>query len=142
MSDMEQILFWSCWLASLGITALLLFWSLPLSPFTHPGITPNEAVIIFLLVMVMRWLALAVVLMQVAIIWGRRLNLATRWIVGLTIVVVALHFLLGIVNLGVLNVWMSIDHTKTRANNAVYAGIYFSLPTLLLLFTASLMRAR
>jgi len=67
------------------------------------------------------------------------LNLATRWIVGLAIAVLALHFVLGIINLGVMNVWMSIDHTKTRTTNAVYAGIYFGLPTLLLLLTAPLM---
>ncbi|MEI2582692.1 hypothetical protein [Scytonema sp. PRP1] len=136
---MEQVLFWGCWFATLGTTALLLLWSLPLSPFTHPGITANEAVIIFLAVMVIRWLALAAALILVVIVWGQRLNLATRWIVGLAIAVLALHFVLGIINLGVMNVWLSIDHTKTRATNAIYAGIYFGLPTLLLLLTAPLM---
>ena len=82
---MEQVFFWGCWFATLGTTALLLFWSLPLSPFTHPGITANEAVIIFLPVMVIRWLALAAALILIVIVWGQRLNLATRWIVGLAI---------------------------------------------------------
>ena len=139
MSVMEQVFFWSCWFATLGTTALLLLWSLPLSPFTHPGITANEAVIIFLPIMVIRWLALAAALMLVVILWGQRLNLATRWIVGLAIAVLALHFVLGIINLGVMNVWMSIDDTKTRTTNAIYAGVYFGLPTLLLLLTAPLM---
>jgi len=103
---MEQVLFWSCWFATLGTTALLLLWSLPLSSFTHPGITANEAVIIFLPIMVIRWLALAAALILVVIVWGQRLNLATRWIVGLAIVVLALHFVLGIINLGVMNVWL------------------------------------
>ncbi len=139
MSVMEQVFFWGCWFATLGTTALLLFWSLPLSPFTHPGITANEAVIIFLPIMVIRWLALAAALILVVIFWGQRLNLATRWIVGLVIVVLALHFVLGLINLGVMNVWLSIDDTKTRATNAIYAGIYFVMPTLLLLLTAPLM---
>lgn len=136
---MEKVLFFCCWFATLGTTALLLFWSLPLSPFTHPGITANEAVIIFFPIMLMRWLALAAALILIVIAWGRRLNMAMRWIVSLSIVVLALHFVLGVINIGVMNAWMSIDHTKTRATNAVYAAIYFGLPTLLLLLTAPLM---
>ncbi|NMF61599.1 hypothetical protein DP115_01830 [Brasilonema octagenarum UFV-OR1] len=89
--------------------------------------------------MLMRWLALAAALILIVIAWGRRLNMAMRWIVGLSIVVLALHFVLGVINIGVMNAWMSIDHTKTRATNAVYAAIYFGLPTLLLLLTAPLM---
>ncbi|MEW6497441.1 MAG: hypothetical protein AB1589_33810 [Cyanobacteriota bacterium] len=136
---MQQVLFWSCWFASLGTTALLLFWSLSLSPFAYPGTTPNEAIIIFFPVMLIRWLALAVALRLVVLAWKRYLNLAQRWVVGLTIVVLALHFLFGIVNLGAMNVWLSTDDTKTRSTNAVYAGIYFGLPTLFLLLTAALM---
>ncbi|PMB26006.1 hypothetical protein CEN45_04740 [Fischerella thermalis CCMEE 5198] len=41
----KQTLFWGCWFTSLATTALLFFWSLPLSPFKHPGINANEAVI-------------------------------------------------------------------------------------------------
>jgi hypothetical protein len=136
---MEQILFWVSWLASLGITILLVFWSLPLSPFTHPGTTANEAAIVFLIVMVMRWGALAIALALVIIAWGRRLNLAIHWIIGLSIVVLVLHFILGIINLGVMNAWLSVDETKTRATNTIYAAIYFALPTLMLLVTVPLM---
>lgn len=89
--------------------------------------------------MVIRWLALTAALILVVIVWGQRLNLATRWIVGLAIAVLALYFMLGLINLGVMNVWLSVDHTKTWGTNAVYAEIYFSLPTLLLLLTAPLM---
>jgi hypothetical protein len=74
---MEQVFFWVSWWTSVGITALLLFWSLPLSPFTHPGTTANEAAIIFLIVMVMRWFALATALVLVTIAWGRHFNLTT-----------------------------------------------------------------
>ncbi|WP_414583015.1 hypothetical protein [Scytonema sp. PCC 10023] len=39
--------------------------------------------------MIIRWLALAAALILVVILWGQRLNLATRWIVGLAIAVLA-----------------------------------------------------
>lgn len=136
---MEQVFFWVSWWISFGITALLLFWSLPLSPFTHPGTTANEAAIIFLIVMVMRWLALATALVVVTIAWGRHLNLTPQWMIALIIVVLALHLVLGIVNLGVMNAWLSIDSSKSRAINTVYAVIYFALPTLVLSLTAPLM---
>ncbi|MBO3460679.1 hypothetical protein G7B40_025750 [Aetokthonos hydrillicola Thurmond2011] len=135
---MENLLFWASWLVSLGITALLVFWSLPLSPFTHPGTTANEAAIIFLLVMVIRWGALATALALAIIAWWRRLDLVIHWIIGLSIGALVLHFLLGIINLGVMNAWLSVDQNKTRAINTVYAVIYFAVPTLVLLLTASL----
>ena len=41
---MEQVLFWGCWFATLGTTALLLLWSLPLSPFTEKlGLKPRPS---------------------------------------------------------------------------------------------------
>jgi hypothetical protein len=89
--------------------------------------------------MVMRWGALAIALALVIIAWGRRLNLAIHWIIGLSIVVLVLHFILGIINLGVMNAWLSVDETKTRATNTIYAAIYFALPTLMLLVTVPLM---
>jgi hypothetical protein len=135
----KQTLFWGCWFTSLATTALLFFWSLPLSPFKHPGINANEAVIIFFPIMGIRWLALATTLALVVIVWGRRLNLATHWIVILTILVLALHFLLGVVNIGIMNAWLSVEPIKTRATNAIYAAIYFGLPMFWVLLTAPLM---
>ncbi len=135
----KQTLFWGCWFASLATTALLFFWSLPLSPFKHPGINANEAVIIFFPVMALRWLTLATTLVLVVIAWGRRLNFATHWIVILTIVILALHFLLGVINIGIMNTWLSVEPIKTRATNAFYAAIYFGLPIFWLLLTAPIM---
>gem|GEM_PF-3686157 len=89
--------------------------------------------------MVIRWLSLATTLILIVTAWGRRLNLATSWIFGLSLIALILHLIFGLVNLGVMNAWLSIDQTRTRATSAVYAGIYFGLPILLLLFTGLLM---
>ncbi|MEH2066808.1 MAG: hypothetical protein V7K47_01305 [Nostoc sp.] len=136
---MKQVFFWGCWFISLGSTALLFFWSLPMSPFTHPGITANEAVIIFFPVMAIRWLALACTLFLLVIAWGQYLNLATGSMIALVILVLALHFILGIINIAIMNVWLSVEPIKTRATSAVYAGIYFGLPMFWLLLVAPLM---
>ncbi|BAZ52275.1 hypothetical protein JMG10_40430 [Nostoc ellipsosporum NOK] len=136
---MKQALFWGSWFTTLGTTGLLFLWSLPLSPFTYPGTTANEAAIIFFPVMGLRWLSIASTLIIVVMAWGRRLNLATSSVIGLTILVLALHLILGLVNIGIMNVWLSVEPMKTRTTNAVYAGIYFGLPMFWILLTASLM---
>ncbi|WP_341529549.1 hypothetical protein WKK05_09695 [Nostoc sp. UHCC 0302] len=136
---MKEALFWGCWFTSLGTTALLFLWSLPLSPFTHPGITANEAAIIFFPVMGLRWLTLGITLALVAINWGRHLNLVIGSVIGLTILVLALHLVLGIINIAIVNAWLSVEPIKTRANNAIYAGIYFGLPMFWILVVVVLM---
>ncbi|MEH1970884.1 MULTISPECIES: hypothetical protein [unclassified Nostoc] len=136
---MKQAFFWGCWFTTLGTTGLLFLWSLPLSPFSHPGITANEAAIIFFPVMGLRWLAVASTLALVVIAWGQHLNLATGSVIGLTILVLALHLVFGLINIGIMNVWLSVEPIKTRATNAVYAVIYFGLPIFWILLTAALM---
>ncbi|MBH8563855.1 hypothetical protein I8748_16935 [Nostoc sp. CENA67] len=136
---MKQAFFWSSWFTTLGTTGLLFLWSLPLSPFTHPGSTANEAAIIFFPVMGLRWLAIASTITLVVMAWGRQLNLATGSVIGLTILVLALHLVLGLINIGIMNVWLSVEPIKTRTTNTVYAGIYFGLPTFWILLTAGLM---
>ncbi|WP_414571744.1 hypothetical protein [Nostoc sp. CCY 9925] len=136
---MKQALFCGCWFTSLGTTALLFFWSLPISPFTHPGTTANEAAIIFFPVMGIRWLALASTLFLLVIAWGQYLNLEVVSVISLIIFVLGLHFILGIINVAIMNVWLSVEPIKTRTNNAVYAGIYFGLPIFWLLLVALLM---
>lgn len=136
---MKQAFFWGSWFTTLGTTALLLLWSLPLSPFTHPGTTANEAAIIFFPVMGLRWLAIASAVTLVIIFWGQRLNLATSSVIGLIVLALALHLIFGLINLGIMNVWLSVEPIKTRTNNAVYAGIYFGLPIFWILLTAYLM---
>ncbi|MDZ8026084.1 MAG: hypothetical protein RMX97_15530 [Nostoc sp. DedQUE11] len=136
---MNQAFFWGSWFTSLASTALLFFWSLPMSPFTHPGMKANEAAIIFFPVTGIRWLALASTLFLLVIAWGQYLNLEVVSVISLIIFVLCLHFILGIINVAIMNVWLSVEPIKTRTNNAVYAGIYFGLPIFWLLLVAPLM---
>jgi hypothetical protein len=54
------------------------------------------------------------------------------------IAVVALHLILGLVNVAVMNAWLSVEPVRTRSTNAIYFGIYFGLPILWMLLTAFL----
>ncbi|MDZ8104127.1 MAG: hypothetical protein RM338_00680 [Nostoc sp. DedQUE12a] len=136
---MNQAFFWGSWFTSLASTALLFFWSLPMSPFTHPGMKANEAAIIFFPVAGIRWLGLASTLFLVAIAWGQYLNLQPVSAISLTIFVLVLHFILGVINIAIMNLWLSVEPIKTRTTNAIYAGIYFGLPMFWLLLVAALM---
>ncbi|WP_445633157.1 TspO protein [Nostoc sp. DSM 114161] len=136
---MNQAFFWGSWFTSLASTALLFFWSLPMSPFTHPGMKANEAAIIFFPVAGIRWLGLASTLFLVANAWGQYLNLQPVSAISLTIFVLVLHFILGVINIAIMNLWLSVEPIKTRTTNAIYAGIYFGLPIFWLLLVAALM---
>ncbi len=136
---MNQAFFWGSWFTSLASTALLFFWSLPMSPFTHPGMKANEAAIIFFPVMGIRWLGLASTLFLVAIAWGQYLYSEAISIISLAIFVLGLHFILGVINIVIMNLWLSVEPIKTRTTNAIYAVIYFGLPMFCLLFVALLM---
>ena len=125
---MEPKCFWASWLVTLAATALLLVWSWPLSPFTTPGIRANEAVIIFLPVMLIRWLTLAALLWQTTFQWANRAQLSPQWSLGASLVILLLHVILGIINLGIMNFWLSVTEEKTRAVEIVCVAIYFGLP--------------
>ncbi len=135
---MESKCFWSNWLVTLGTTGLLFVWSLPLSPFSTPGMRANEAVIIFLPLMLLRWLALAILLWQSALQWAPRLRLSSHWGIGMAILVLVLHLVLGSVNLGVMNLWLSVAETKTRAVEIMCVVVYFGLPLLALALCTAL----
>ncbi len=135
---METKCFWISWLVTLAATVLLLLWSLPFAPFTTPGMRANEAVIVFFPVMLVRWLALATLLYQSTLQWLVRFQISTRWSVVSAIAVLLLHGVLGVVNLGVLNLWLSVSESKTRAVELVCVVIYFGLPlSVLALCTAA-----
>ena len=125
---MEQKCFWISWLGTLVTTGLLLLWSLPLAPFTTPGMRANEAVVVFFPVMLVRWFALATLLYWSTLQWCTRLALTTRWSVVSIIAVLLLHVVLGAINLGVLNLWLSASESKTRTAEVVCVVIYFGLP--------------
>lgn len=135
---MREYLFWGAWFTALATTGLLFLWSLSFSPFQHPGQTANEAAIIFFPIMILRWLAIGCTIALVAIAWAQQMNLATYSLIGLMIAVVALHLILGLINVAVMNAWLSVEPVRTRSTNAIYVGIYFGLPILWMLLTAFL----
>ncbi|UBF30789.1 hypothetical protein K9N68_39745 (plasmid) [Kovacikia minuta CCNUW1] len=125
---MEQKCFWVGWLVTLATTGLLLLWSLPLAPFATPGMLANEAVIVFFPVMLLRWIALATLLYWSTLQWCTRLSFSTQWCVVSIIAVLLLHLVLGVINLGILNLWLSVLASKTRTTEIVCVVIYFGLP--------------
>ncbi len=125
---MEQKCFWIGWLVTLATTGLLLLWSLPLAPFTTPGMPANEAVIVFFPVMFLRWLTLAVLLYYSTLQWCTRLSLSTQWSVVSVVAVLLLYGVLGVINLGILNLWLSVSENKTRMTEIIYVMVYFGLP--------------
>jgi hypothetical protein len=135
---MRETFFWGGWFTALATTTLLFLWSLSFSPFKHPGQTANEAAIIFFPVMILRWLAIACTIALVAIAWAQQMNLATYSLIGLMIAVLALHLILGLINIAIMNAWLSVEPVRTRSTNAIYVGIYFGLPVLWMFLTACL----
>lgn len=125
---MEQKCFWLGWLVTLATTGLLLLWSLPLAPFTTPGMQSNEAVIVFFPVMLLRWVTLATLLYYSTLQWCTRLSLSTPWSVVSVVAVLLLHMVLGVINLGILNLWLSVSESKTRTTEMVCVVLYFGLP--------------
>src|SRR4051812_3576996 len=117
--------FWGGWSAALALTALLLVWHLPFAPFRTPGARANEAAVIFLLAMAVRWSVVAGLVVAVARLqaagWGLRGWAAAGLLLGL----LALHLLLGVVNLGVWNAWLSVGFPHTRTGDTLLAATYF-----------------
>jgi hypothetical protein len=135
---MEQKCFWLGGLVTLATTGLLLLWSLPLAPFTTPGMPANEAAIIFFPVMFLRWVALATLLYYSTLQWCTRLSLSPPWSVGLVAAVLLLHGVLGVINLGVLNLWLSVSESKTRMTEIICVVFYFGLPLSVLGFCTAM----
>lgn len=125
---MEQKCFWLGWLVTLATTGLLLLWLLPLAPFTTPGMPANEAVIVFFPVMFLRWLILAILLYYSTLQWCTRLSLTTQWSVVSVVAVLLLHGVLGVINLGILKLWLSVSENKTHMTEIICVMIYFGLP--------------
>lgn len=134
---MEQKCFWIGWFTTLATTGLLLLWSLPLSPFTTPGMRANEAAIVFFPVMLLRWVTLATLLYRVTLQRCTQLSFSMQWSVVIIVAVLLLHVVLGVINLGILNLWLSVSESKTRMTEIVCVVLYFGIPlSVLMLCTA------
>jgi hypothetical protein len=124
-------------MGALGLTAILLLWHLPFAPFSTPGAKANEAVFVFLIAMALRWVILAGLVVSVARGWASRLSLRGLPRAGLVIGTLTLHLLLGLLNLGVWNAWLSRYPEHTPRGDSLLAAAYFSIPSLMLAALAS-----
>lgn len=78
--------------------------------------------------MFLRWLTLAILLYYSTLQWCTRLSLSTQWSVISVVAVLLLHVVLGVINLGILNLWLSVSENKTRLTEIVCVVLYFGLP--------------
>ncbi len=78
--------------------------------------------------MLLRWVTLATLLYWSTLQWCTGLSLSTRWSVVSVIAVLLLHGVLGAINLGILNLWLSVSESKTRATEIVCVVLYFGIP--------------
>jgi hypothetical protein len=133
MTGSSKATSWAGWVSALLLTVLLQVWHLPFSPFSSPGARANEAAVIFLMVMAVRWVLLAALIVAIARSWSRRLRLTGWASAGLLLGLFALHLLLGLLNAGLWNAWISAGGMHALAGDWLLAGAYFLIPTLMLL---------
>lgn len=138
---MTSILYWLVWLFSLLATGMLLVWHLPFYPFSDSGARANEGAVLFMLLAFVRWFATGFLIVVITVLWMRRSG-ASAWLqMVVPVVMVALHVLLGLVNLGVWDAWLSAGKPHTPEGDKLLATVYFALPggVLLLLAVAKLL---
>ena len=83
--------------------------------------------------MAVRWVLLAGLIVAVARSWARRLRLSGWASAGLLLGLCALHLLLGLLNAVLWNAWIGAGGTHSPAGDGLLAGVYFLIPTLVLL---------
>ena len=131
-----SVLFWLGWVFALLLTALLLVWHWPLYPFSDPGIRLNEAAILFLLVMAVRWVVIAGLFVAAGVLVAARLRAATWAWAALPVALVLAHGVIGLVNLGVWNTWVSAGADHSPGRDKFLAAAYFAIPAAVLLALA------
>ena len=101
----------------LVLTLLILWGCRPFSPFRHPGVTATEGAIVFLPLLLLRFVILGGVL--IALAWGSWLRVGGALLA---------HFVLGMTVMYALERWLSVGYEKTRARNAFWAAWFFGVP--------------
>jgi hypothetical protein len=124
--------FGGCWVLAGLFTVLLFYWAQELPPFNPAG-RASEGAIIFFPVMLIRWGLLAVCLGIVT--WLLARGLGGWWKAGLLGAVLAVHGVLGVVNVMVLNAWFSVTVEKTAAVEKALVATFFGLPGVMMLVT-------
>jgi hypothetical protein len=66
MGRRSRAWFWTGWVGALGPMAILWLWRLAFAPFSTPGARANQAAVVFLLAMGLRWAILAGLVVAVA----------------------------------------------------------------------------
>jgi hypothetical protein len=114
-------------------TCLLTLWHMDQRPFANPGSRMTEGAILIWMVMIVRWLVLAVGLACAA----TRAGLGW-WTAG----VLLAHLLLGLLSLWVWDRWVSVIYEHTPAQLWALAIIYLSIPLPALLGLAVMLLRR
>jgi hypothetical protein len=133
------VLFWIAWAGAALATVLLLVWSWELAPFSWPGMRANEGAIVFFPVMAVRWTALAACLSIGAWVLIRKWLGGVGWGIGVMSGLLVVHLVLGLVNVGVMNAWLSVEPEKTRGTMWGLVAVFFGLPVVTMVVTAGMM---
>ena len=134
---MARFFFWSGWVVAWLITALLFLWHLPFYPFKVPGVDPNEAAAVFLVVMFVRWVLIAVLIVWLAVLWTARRGSAVWVRVLAAFVCLAAHAAAGGANAVVWNSWVSQVHQLSAGAAWFLVGLYYGIPVVMLLILAA-----
>lgn len=132
-----QVCFWLAWFGAGLATVLLFVWGLELAPFKTGG-RANEAAIVFFPVMIARWVALAACLGIGGWMVMRKWTRGIGWGIGVIVALLAVHLVLGLINLGVANAWMSVEPEKTEGTMWGLVAVYFGLPVAAMVVSAGM----
>jgi hypothetical protein len=115
---------------SIGMTGLLFLGHRPLAPLSNPGVNANEAAVILLMGMAVRWIMLAVAVVLAAWLTVLRRNWGIGPGIGLAAGALVAHLALGLANLWVWNLWVSVIYDKTPAQLWMCVAAFFGIPIL------------
>jgi hypothetical protein len=127
-----QIIIWVLLSLAAGITALLLAGHWSLAPFTNPGARANEASIIFLMLMMLRWVIVLIAIILLAVLLNLRGKLSGGGATGAGIAAGALHLGAGLATMWIWNYWVSVMYDKSPAQLWMCVAGYFGIPIIAL----------
>jgi hypothetical protein len=131
-----QVAGWTLLAVALAITGALFLGQRSFAPLSDPGARANEASLIFLMLMGIRWLAMAGAIGAVMMLAWRRDVLSGGAATGLGTAAIVLHGGLGLASLWVWNYWLSVIYEKTRTQLWWCVTGHFGLPLLVLALLA------
>src|SRR5687767_1658962 len=94
------------------------------SPFRTRGTKANVAAVVSQIAKAVCWVLLAGLIVAIARSWARRLRLPGGGLARLLLGLFALRLLLGLLNAGLWNAWISVGRTHTPSGDGILAGAY------------------